>query len=89
MTANGWLQIGLFLLLVLSGLGIFDFTLWVEILQASIRNDAVALRRLGQYVLLQEIGRGANGMVYRARHSLLRRPVAIKLLVVLVPGSEN
>ena len=29
---------------------------------------------------MQEIGRGANGMVYRARHSLLRRPVAIKLL---------
>jgi hypothetical protein len=70
----------LFLLLVLSGLGIFAFTLWVETLQASIRNDTVASRRLGQYVLLQEIGRGANGMVYRARHALLRRPVAIKLL---------
>src|SRR5207302_4206252 len=26
------------------------------------------------------IGRGANGMVYRARHTLLRRPVAVKLL---------
>jgi tRNA A-37 threonylcarbamoyl transferase component Bud32 len=70
----------LFLLLFLSGLGIFAFTLLVETLQASIRNDTVALRRLGQYVLLQEIGRGANGMVYRARHALLRRPVAIKLL---------
>jgi tRNA A-37 threonylcarbamoyl transferase component Bud32 len=70
----------LFLLLFLSGLGIFAFTLLVETLQASIRTDAVALRRLGQYVLLQEIGRGANGMVYRARHALLRRPVAIKLL---------
>ena len=70
----------LFLLLVLSGVGILGFTVWVEMLQASIREDALALRRLGQYVLLQEIGRGANGMVYRARHSLLRRPVAIKLL---------
>jgi hypothetical protein len=70
----------LFLLLCLSGLGIFAFTLLVETLQASIRKDTVALRRLGQYVLLQEIGRGANGMVYRARHALLRRPVAIKLL---------
>jgi tRNA A-37 threonylcarbamoyl transferase component Bud32 len=70
----------LFLLLVLSGLGIFAFTLWVETLQASIRKDALALRRLGPYDLLQEIGRGANGMVYRARHALLRRPVAIKLL---------
>ncbi|HTL18398.1 MAG TPA: serine/threonine protein kinase, partial [Patescibacteria group bacterium] len=70
----------MFLLLVLSGLGILAFTVWVEMLQTSIRQDALALRRLGQYVLLQEIGRGANGMVYRARHSLLRRPVAIKLL---------
>lgn len=70
----------LFLLLALSGIGIFAFTLWVETLQKSLRNDALTLRRLGQYVLLQEIGRGANGMVYRARHALLRRPVAIKLL---------
>jgi eukaryotic-like serine/threonine-protein kinase len=70
----------LFLLLALSGLGILAFTLWVETLKDSLRNDALALRRLGQYVLLQEIGRGANGMVYRARHALLRRPVAIKLL---------
>lgn len=70
----------MFLLLVLSGLGIFAFTLWVETLQASLRNEALSLRRLGQYVLLEEIGRGANGMVYRARHALLRRPVAIKLL---------
>jgi serine/threonine protein kinase len=49
-------------------------------LQVSARKSALAARRLGQYVLVQEIGRGANGMVYRARHSLLRRPVAIKLL---------
>ena len=70
----------LFLLLALSGLGIFAFTLWVDTLQDSIRKDALGFRRLGQYVLLQEIGRGANGMVYRAQHALLRRPVAIKLL---------
>src|SRR5436190_4139364 len=70
----------LFLLLVLSGAAILIFTLSVEYLQSSLRRSAVAARQLGQYVLMQEIGRGANGMVYRARHSLLRRPVAIKLL---------
>ncbi len=70
----------LFLLLVLSGVAIFAFTLLVERLQASVRKSALTARRLGQYVLVQEIGRGANGMVYRARHTLLRRPVAIKLL---------
>jgi eukaryotic-like serine/threonine-protein kinase len=70
----------LFVLLLLSGAGIFAFTLLVERLQASVRKSALTARRLGQYVLVQEIGRGSNGMVYRARHALLRRPVAIKLL---------
>jgi tRNA A-37 threonylcarbamoyl transferase component Bud32 len=67
-------------LLVASGGALFGFTVMVERLQASARKSALAARRLGQYALVQEIGRGANGMVYRARHSLLRRPVAIKLL---------
>jgi tRNA A-37 threonylcarbamoyl transferase component Bud32 len=70
----------LFGLLVLSGGAIFAFTLMLERLQASVRLSTLTARRLGQYVLLQEIGRGANGMVYRARHALLRRPVAVKLL---------
>lgn len=70
----------LFLLLALSGVAIFGFTLLVERLEASIRRGALGARRLGQYVLVQEIGRGNNGMVYRARHALMRRPVAVKLL---------
>lgn len=70
----------MFLLLALSGLAILSFTLLVDRLEASIRKSALEDRRLGQYVLVQEIGRGNNGMVYRARHALLRRPVAIKLL---------
>ena len=36
--------------------------------------------RLGQYVLEALIGEGASGKVYRARHVLLRRPTAIKIL---------
>jgi tRNA A-37 threonylcarbamoyl transferase component Bud32 len=70
----------LFLLVVLSGVTILGFTLALERLQASVRRNAVEARRLGQYVLMQEIGRGSNGMVYRARHALLRRPVAVKVL---------
>ena len=70
----------LFILLVASGGAIFGFTVLLERLRASARKDALMARQLGQYALVQEIGRGANGMVYRARHSLLRRPVAIKLL---------
>lgn len=70
----------LFLLLLLSGVAIFIFSMLVERLQASVRRTALAARRLGQYVLVQEIGRGSSGMVYRARHTFLRRPVAVKLL---------
>ena len=70
----------LFALLVASGSALFGFTVLVERLQASARKSALAARKLGQYVLEQEIGHGANGTIYRARHSLLRRPVAIKLL---------
>ncbi len=79
----------LFLLLVLSGLVTFAFSVLVERLQSSLRRNALASRKIGQYVLLQEIGRGASGMVYRARHAILRRPVAVKLLSPEMTNEAN
>lgn len=45
-----------------------------------LRAEVRQARQLGQYVLEQKIGEGGMGEVYRARHGMMRRPCALKLM---------
>ncbi len=46
----------------------------------SLRREALAARRLGQYQLKRPLGAGGMGEVYLAEHVLLKRPCAVKLI---------
>jgi serine/threonine-protein kinase len=67
-----------------------DMTLWLGCAVAmaiygshkitALRQEALAARKLGQYVLKRRLGVGGMGEVYLAEHVLLKRPCAVKVI---------
>jgi eukaryotic-like serine/threonine-protein kinase len=54
-----------------------------------LRKQVAEANELGQYVLEEKIGGGGMGEVWRARHRLLIRPAAIKLIRPQVSGDPD
>jgi len=72
---------GLFALLLAFGLGGFGILVFTtRKLQLRMRDALETVEQLGRYKLEEKIGEGGMGEVYRARHTLLRRPAAVKLV---------
>lgn len=71
---------GLFALLALAGGGVIIATRLIDHLRRQVSQAERKNQTLGQYVLERKLGSGGMGEVYLARHAMLRRPTAVKLL---------
>jgi len=78
-----FLVFAVLLLVALAGLVIFS------IMVNRLGRRIEEIKQLGQYTLEKKIGEGGMGKVYMARHALLRRPTAIKIISEAKVDAEN
>lgn len=71
------------------GIGAAVFGLVVALLRIRrMEIETQEAKRVGNYELLEEIGQGGMARVYRARHRLLKRPTAVKIIELAVADDE-
>ena len=73
------LRVAFFLLLLILGCSI-GLGMVYSAVAVRLRQKVEMYEQLGPYNLLEQIGEGGMGKVYLARHALLKRPTAIKIL---------
>jgi hypothetical protein len=82
----GWVHRAIGAVLALLTGAMFAATWVMAKAERQARDVSLAAKQIGQYHLEKALGQGGMGVVYAARHALLRRPTAVKMLL---PGRSN
>ena len=75
-----WVFLGLICVVVISILSIILSSFVQSRLLRKIQSAEQHFKQLGQYKLVELIGKGGMGEVYKAKHAFLQRPTAVKVL---------
>ncbi len=81
------LENAFFVLAAMIALAVFGLIVALLRIQR-MQQEVERARRVGNYELLEEIGQGGMARVYRARHRLLKRPTAVKIIELRVANDE-